>query len=118
MLRILAVGSYQRANGSDFYVAMSQTTVCHTLRDVTIAMEDRFFRQVVKFPETPEEQEAARRKFERANQPFPGAIGAIDCTHVKIRTPTEDEFAYVNHHGYHSINVQMVIFNYIMILSR
>ncbi|XP_046400842.1 protein ANTAGONIST OF LIKE HETEROCHROMATIN PROTEIN 1-like [Ischnura elegans] len=46
---------------------------------------------------------------------FPGILGAIDCTHVKIKAPHVNdevypEHLYVNRHGYHSINVQLVIY--------
>lgn len=57
----------------------------------------------------PEAKQLAREQFRNAPQPFEGAIGAIDCTHVTIIAPREHEEAYINHHGYHSINVQMVL---------
>jgi len=47
-------------------------------------------------------------KFQNARHSFEGAIGAIDCSHVAIIAPRIHEEAYVNHHGYHSLNVQMV----------
>ena len=37
---------------------------------------------------------------------FPSCILCIDGFHVKICTPFEDEDAFVNRKGYHSINVQ------------
>lgn len=44
---------------------------------------------------------------------FPIVVGAIDCTHVQIIAPKADDPVYpeqifVNRHGTHSINVQMV----------
>ncbi|KAK3920700.1 Putative nuclease, partial [Frankliniella fusca] len=39
---------------------------------------------------------------------FPGTIGAIDGTHIKIPAPRENPDAYVNRKGYHSIQVQVV----------
>lgn len=55
------------------------------------------------------ERQAAKLGFASAVSPFvAGTIGAIDCTHVSILAPKSHEEAYVNHHGYHSINVQMV----------
>jgi len=57
---------------------------------------------------TVEERIVARNKFARAPQPFPGAIGAIDCTYVNILAPHIHEEAYVNHHGNHSLNIQAV----------
>jgi hypothetical protein len=44
--------------------------------------------------------------FEKFN--FPGVIGLIDCTHVAIVPPSEDEHLYVNRKHYHSINVQLI----------
>lgn len=55
------------------------------------------------------ERQAAKEIFASAPSPFVGGtIGAIDCTHISILAPKNHEEAYVNHHGYHSINVQMV----------
>ena len=40
---------------------------------------------------------------------FPGVIGAIDCTHVKIQNPGKDiEHCYFNRKGHISKNVQLV----------
>lgn len=40
---------------------------------------------------------------------FPGIVGCIDCTHVAIKAPTEDEHIYFNaRKRYHSLNVQLV----------
>jgi hypothetical protein len=37
---------------------------------------------------------------------FPGVIGCVDDTHVRITTPNVDEPSFVNRKGYHSLNVQ------------
>ena len=39
---------------------------------------------------------------------FPSTIGCIDCTHVRIAGPSENENDFVNRKGYHSINVQAI----------
>ncbi|XP_018372982.1 PREDICTED: putative nuclease HARBI1 [Trachymyrmex cornetzi] len=49
--------------------------------------------------------------------PFPGAIGAIDCTFINILGPVEHEEAYVNHHGNHTLNVQAIVDPDFLILS-
>ena len=40
---------------------------------------------------------------------MPNVIGAVDGTHVRIQAPSEEEWAYVNRKGEHSINVQVKI---------
>lgn len=51
-----------------------------------------------------------------------GIIGRIDGTQVAITTPypTDNEEAYKNHHGYHSINCQLVfsINLYLIIMAK
>ncbi|KAK0135579.1 putative nuclease HARBI1 [Merluccius polli] len=39
---------------------------------------------------------------------FPNVIGAIDCTHIAIKAPSEGEYAYVNRKHFHSLNVQII----------
>ncbi|VEN46119.1 unnamed protein product, partial [Callosobruchus maculatus] len=39
---------------------------------------------------------------------FPGVLGAIDCTHIGMVRPNQEEHNYVNRKGYHSKNVQVI----------
>ena len=39
---------------------------------------------------------------------FPYVIGCVDCTHVKIATPTVNEHEHVNRKNDHTINVQLI----------
>ena len=39
---------------------------------------------------------------------FPGVIGCVDCTHVRILAPTTNEHEFINRKGQHSINVQLI----------
>lgn len=39
---------------------------------------------------------------------FPGVVGLIDGTHVRIRAPMEEPDAYINRKKFHSINVQVI----------
>ncbi|CAH2088329.1 unnamed protein product [Euphydryas editha] len=49
-----------------------------------------------------------RALFKRAPFGFPKIIGAIDGTHIRINATKEDQRAYVNRKGYHSIHLQLV----------
>ncbi|XP_017482366.1 PREDICTED: putative nuclease HARBI1 isoform X1 [Rhagoletis zephyria] len=62
----------------------------------------------IKFPSTVEEKQAVKEKFYQEFR-FPGVIGAIDGSHIKLKTPSKDiEHVYVCRKGGHSINVQVV----------
>ena len=39
---------------------------------------------------------------------FPGVLGAIDGSHIPIRTPTEHQENYINRKGFHSVILQAV----------
>ena len=38
---------------------------------------------------------------------FPGVIGAIDGSHLRLLAPNFEEWAYVNRKGEHTINMQV-----------
>lgn len=107
-IRFYATGCFQRPVGEQLGISMSQTSIGRCIYRARDAINDLIFRQWVQFPMTPQARQLARIQFQNASQPFEGAIGAIDCTHVAILASREHEEAYVNHHGYHSLNVQMV----------
>lgn len=45
---------------------------------------------------------------------FPGIVGAIDGTHIKIRAPSLHPQSYVNRKGYHSLQLQCVCLHNMM----
>ncbi|XP_017466098.1 PREDICTED: putative nuclease HARBI1 [Rhagoletis zephyria] len=60
-------------------------------------------------PSTPEEMRRTSLTFYKITK-FPGVIGAIDCTHVRIQSPGTDQAEnYRNRKGWFSINVQTVV---------
>lgn len=107
-INFFANGSYQRQVGNQCELVISEPSVSRCIHRVTNLFNAHLLRRWIKFPMTAAERTAVRNKFAQAPQPFPGAIGAIDCTHVNILAPHVHGEAYVNHHGNHSLNVQAV----------
>ncbi|CAC5421454.1 HARBI1 [Mytilus coruscus] len=103
-LRFYASGSFLEVIGDT--MGVDKATACRAVNDVTNALlskKDQF----IKWPARQEERDRNKQGFFRGGL-FPGVIGCIDGTHVKIQAPSEDEPAYVNRKGWHSINVQGV----------
>lgn len=105
-LRYFATGNYQRAVGQDFMACMSQTSVHRCIHEVAEILNE-IAHEYVTFPD---EQEQATIKAEFYNvASFPGIVGLIDGTHIKITAPKYDlEYAYYCRKGGHSINVLLV----------
>lgn len=62
----------------------------------------------VRFPQTLIEREQTKTRFFNQYH-LPGCLGIIDGTHIALSAVTNDiEHAYVNRKGFHSINVQIV----------
>jgi len=68
----------------------------------------------IRWP-TIEEAEKTIETIQR-NYAFPGVIGAIDGTHIKITAPKYHNDSYVNRKGYHSILLQVnfIYINYML----
>lgn len=105
-LRFYATGNYQRGVGQEFCLAMSQQVLSRCISEVSLLIQDHFHEEWISFPG---EQQMARNKiqfFEKCG--MPGVIGAIDCTHIAIIAPPDEEHNYINRKGYHSKNVQLI----------
>lgn len=59
---------------------------------------------VIKWPSDLEKNEIERHFREKG---FPGVIGAIDGTHIKINKPEADPDSYLNRKHFHSIQVSI-----------
>jgi len=57
----------------------------------------------------PDDAECDRMK-QKFYAEFPGVIGCIECTHIKVACPrnVNNAAVYMNRKGYYSLNVQMV----------
>jgi hypothetical protein len=103
--RFYATGTFQLVIGDLFHV--DQSTVCRTVSRVTEAIA-ALRPTYIKFPTNQSDVHLKMQQF-YDNSNFPGAIGAIDCTHVPIQSPGSDNAEiYRNRKGYFSINVQLV----------
>lgn len=106
-LQFFATGSYQRLVGQSSELSMSQQSVSNCIREVATLITNHLAPNFIKFPATPEQKQEIKNEFFRRFN-FPGIIGAIDCTHVRILCPTLEEHNYLNRKGYHSLNVQII----------
>ena len=61
----------------------------------------------IKFPHEAQRQVEVMQGFSSISN-MPGVIGAIDCTHVRIKAPSGDAFAYINRKNFNSVNVQLI----------
>lgn len=89
------------------YCGISKSSSHRIIHRVTAAIAS-LSRNFIHFPATQEEQRTAQLKFYNLAR-FPKALGALDCTHVRIRSPGGQNAEYFrNRKGYMSINVQVI----------
>eukprot|EP00102_Acyrthosiphon_pisum_P026236 XP_016663446.1 PREDICTED: putative nuclease HARBI1 isoform X2 [Acyrthosiphon pisum] len=121
-LNFFATGCYQTPIGNNRYVAVSQPTVSRAINCVVEALNHpRILNEWVKFPNNMQKIKQIRNEF-FINTSFPGVVGCIDCTHIAIVPPNNQnaeipEYIYVNRKGYHSLNVQLICDSKLYILS-
>ncbi|XP_037930854.1 putative nuclease HARBI1 [Teleopsis dalmanni] len=107
-LRFFAQGCYQRCVGQSSLLNVSQAVVSRCVKQVANIMNRYFVVKYIKWPRTIQKLCAIKEKFYEKFR-FPGVIGAIDCTHIKIKTPNlAIEHVYDCRKGGHSLNVQVV----------
>lgn len=105
-LRYLATGKMQLCNGDDLGLSQQATSkvISQTLDAlVTPAFISRF----IKFPTRQGEVQQNQADFMQIAG-FPGVVGVIDGTHIRIVAPREYEAEFVNRKRFHSINTQLV----------
>ena len=101
-LRFYATGTFQRVIGDLFGVSVF--AACRVIHKVSRAIA----KQKRQFLSIPGNLADVKRKFYDVGH-FPGVIGAINCTHVRVICPNkENAMAFVNHKQFYSINVQAV----------
>ncbi|XP_055380517.1 putative nuclease HARBI1 isoform X1 [Condylostylus longicornis] len=107
VLRFLSEGSYQKGVANDLYTGLAQPTFSKILKEVLATLEAEICSSLIKFPEENERNEIKLAFYEKFG--FPGVIGCVDGTHVRIITPSKNhQHLYYNRKGYHSLNVMLV----------
>ncbi|KYN15589.1 Putative nuclease HARBI1, partial [Trachymyrmex cornetzi] len=115
-LNFLSSGSYQRRVGQDFLSCVCQSSVSNIVHQIVDAI-NIIIPDWIKFPTQRDEIQAIQQQF-WINANFPGAIGAIDGTHIAIFPPEKNrEHLYINKKLYHSLNVMIVSDYYGKILA-
>ena len=96
-LRYYATGCFQRVAGD--LSGVSVASVCRIVRKVSRAIAS-LKEQYISMPTHQRAQQVKKEFFSISG--FPGVIGCIDCTHVRISCPTVPNPAlYVNRKGIH-----------------
>ena len=105
----LLSGSYMRCIGDNRYLKISKSSVVRVVDQVTKAIVLRK-KSFIKFPNTEAVLDQYKEDYDEYSK-FPDVIGAIDGTHVRIKTPSgPDAIQYFNRHGWPTINVCVRIF--------
>lgn len=107
VLHFYATGTYQRVMGRSYDISMSQQSISRAINEVTRAIITTFSEQWICFPRTEQEKNQIKQRFMEVRY-FPGVVGAVDCTHIRIIKPIIEEHNYINRKGFHSKNVQIV----------
>lgn len=104
-LRYYATGSFI-ITCADF-VGIHKTTAGKIIREVSEALAS-LRPEIITFPTTDDEIRQVRQDFFNIAK-FPLCIGAIDCTHIKIRSPGGDNAEiFRNRKQFFSLNVQTI----------
>ncbi|KAF9419665.1 hypothetical protein HW555_003943 [Spodoptera exigua] len=108
-LSFYATGSYQRPVGDISAHSVAQPTVSVVIKQITKLLNSppHIQAKYIKFPRSQEERNEIKLKFYNKFN-MPGVLGCIDCTHVAIVRPVENEERYYCRKQYHSLNVQLI----------
>ena len=109
--KVLAIGLTRLAHGGT-YVSIGPgfnvgtTTVIEAVEDVVTGLVS-IKHDYIKFPETEAQVVETRETFEELSD-LPNVAGAIDCTHVTIKAPTDSRVDYFSRFQRYDIIVQAV----------
>lgn len=101
-LRFLADPGFQSGIGEE--LGIHQSSVSRTITYVLNCVLDKA-NTWIKFPDTQESAMQAKEAWLKKYR-FPTAIGALDCTHIRIQKPAVHGDEYINRKGVPSLNIQ------------
>ena len=102
-LRHIGDPGFQVGVGND--IGIHQTTVCKTFSDVLRQIVEKADLWI-RFPSRAADIQMAKDTWREKDYRFPSAIGALDCTHVRVQKPKIHGDEYINRKGVASINIQ------------
>uniref|UniRef100_A0A1I8NRK4 DDE Tnp4 domain-containing protein n=1 Tax=Stomoxys calcitrans TaxID=35570 RepID=A0A1I8NRK4_STOCA len=106
-LRFLVSGSYQQTVGNEVVSSTSKTSVGRILRECLTLFDEWICNKWIKPPTAEEQQQTIDAFLDKTG--FPGVIGCVDGTHIRIKGPGENmKHLYYNGMGYYSINVMVI----------
>ena len=74
---------------------VSQSSCSRYIQNVALSLQE-IYHQFVSVPSPTDETEVKTKFYELAH--FPGMLGLVDGTHIRIQKPSENEAYYVNRH--------------------
>ena len=105
-MRYLATGSNFSVVGD--YQHVSKATVSRSL-DLVVDYFYRNVRKYIKWPVTAAEKLRVAADFQNVIG-MPRCIGIVDGTHIPILSPRVNPQAYINRHGYSSLNTMVKMY--------
>lgn len=107
-LRFIAEGGYQKGVGNDYFAGLGQSTVSKAISEMLHFFEAEICAPNINFPRTVEEKNSIKYGYYDKTG-FPGVIGCVDGTHVRIISPpNEEKHIFLNRKGFYSLNVMLV----------
>lgn len=109
-LRFLGTGNYQIGVGNEYVSSISQSKVSEVIEECLVAFEDTLCEKWIRLHMTSDEEMECKMHF-HSKFGFPGVVGCVDGTHVKILGPKEElRHVYYNRKGFYSINAMLVCY--------
>ncbi|XP_059062053.1 putative nuclease HARBI1 [Achroia grisella] len=115
-LSFYATGKYQKSIGGKTDPSITQYFVSTAVQQVTEAMNHpTIVKKYIHFPHLRNERDIIKARF-YVKYGMPNVVGCIDCTHVPIARPDDDQKSHFNK-SYHSKKVQVICDSDLNILS-